>query len=84
VAPQERARTNHRQWPTHANQCHEQRPSWEADKQAIPRTLRNRKVHYRGHNSLLPVSITSDINPVQPTSWRPFSIIFPSTSRSKM
>jgi len=40
--------------------------------QTIPRTLKKRKLHYRAHSRLLPVSSTSDINPVQPTSWRSF------------
>ena len=34
--------------------------------------FRNQKVHYRAHNSPLPVSIPSDINPVQPKFWITF------------
>jgi hypothetical protein len=68
----------------------EQSPSWEANKfsasQEISRILWNPKVHYRIHNSLPPVPILIQIDPVHARSSHflkiQFNIIFPSMPAS--
>jgi hypothetical protein len=67
----------------------EQRPFWEANilfaSQDIPRMVSNPKVHYRIHNSLPPLLILSQIDPVHAAthfSKTHFNIIRPSTPAS--